>query len=94
MRAAPASACICAGPAITDTIVTCAVFEGGQLIRASRRFLPWGEITALLPSRANVSSSRHRWDAYALLGASAQIGGATGRRLYVARLLDERMARY
>ena len=26
------------------------------------------------------------------LGASAQIGGATGRRLYVARLLDDRMA--
>jgi len=75
-----------------DTIVACAVFESDQLVAQAGVNLPWGEIAAAAAEQGErflVSPSVGR---YALLGASAQIGGAVGRRLYVARLLDERMA--
>ena len=75
-----------------DTIVACAVFESGQLIAQAGVSLRWDEIAASAAEQGErflVSPSVGR---YALVGASAQIGGATGRRLYVARLLDERMA--
>ena len=75
-----------------DTIVTCAVFEGGQLIAQAGVSLPWGEITASAAEQGERFLVAPSVGRYALLGASAQIGGATGRRLYVARLLDERMA--
>src|SRR4030095_2965148 len=72
--------------------VTCAVFEGGQLIAQAGISLPWGEIAASAAEQGERFLVAPSVGRYALLGASAQIGGATGRRLYVARLLDERMA--
>ena len=45
-RARRASACICAAPATRDTIVACAVFEGGKLVAQAGVSLPWDEIAA------------------------------------------------
>jgi signal transduction histidine kinase len=75
-----------------DTIVACAVFEGGKLIAQSGVALTWDEIAASAAEQGERFLVAPSVGRYALLGASAQIGGATGRRLYVARLLDERMA--
>ena len=67
-----------------DTIVTCAVFEGGQLIAQAGVSLPWGEITASAAEQGERFLVAPSVGRYALLGASAQIGGATGRRLYLS----------
>ena len=75
-----------------DTIVACAVFEREQLVAQAGVSLPWGEIAASAAEQGERFLVAPSVGRYALLGASAQIGGATGRRLYVARLLDERMA--
>jgi signal transduction histidine kinase len=75
-----------------DTIVACAVFERDQLVAQAGVSLPWGEIAAAAAEQGERFLVAPSVGRYALLGASAQIGGATGRRLYVARLLDERMA--
>lgn len=75
-----------------DTIVACAVFERDQLVAQAGVSLPWGEIAASAAEQGERFLVAPSVGRYALLGASAQIGGATGRRLYVARLLDERMA--
>jgi signal transduction histidine kinase len=75
-----------------DTIVACAVFEGGQLVAQAGVSLSWGEVAASAAEQGERFLVAPSVGRYALLGASAQIGGATGRRLYVARLLDERMA--
>jgi len=75
-----------------DTIVACAVFESDQLVAQAGVSLPWGEIAAAGAEQGERFLVAPSVGRYALLGASAQIGGAVGRRLYVARLLDERMA--
>jgi signal transduction histidine kinase len=54
--------------------------------------LPWDEVAAAAAEQGERFLASPSVGRYALLGASAQIGGATGRRLYVARLLDDRMA--
>ncbi len=76
----------------SDTIVTCAVFEGGKLVAQAGVSLPWDEIAASAAEQGERFLASPSVGRYAVLGASAQIGGATGRRLYVARLLDDRMA--
>ncbi|HET9447771.1 MAG TPA: histidine kinase dimerization/phospho-acceptor domain-containing protein, partial [Steroidobacteraceae bacterium] len=76
----------------SDTIVACAVFESGKLVAQAGVSLPWGEIAATAAEQGERFLASPSVGRYALIGASAQIGGATGRRLYVARLLDERMA--
>ncbi|MGH8235772.1 MAG: ATP-binding protein [Steroidobacteraceae bacterium] len=76
----------------SDTIVTCAVFEGGKLVAQAGVSLPWEEIATSAAEQGERFLASPSVGRYAVLGASAQIGGATGRRLYVARLLDDRMA--
>ena len=75
----------------SDTIVACAVFEGGKLIAQAGVALPWDEVAATAAEQGERFLASPSVGRYALIGASAQIGGATGRRLYVARLLDDRM---
>jgi signal transduction histidine kinase len=75
----------------SDTIVACAVFEGGKLVAQAGVSLPWNEIAAAAAEQGERFLASPSVGRYALIGASAQIGGATGRRLYVARLLDDRM---
>ena len=76
----------------SDTIVACAVFEGGSLMAQAGVTLPWDEIAASASEQGERFLATPSVGRYAVLGASAQIGGATGRRLYVARLLDDRLA--
>jgi signal transduction histidine kinase len=76
----------------SDTIVACAVFESGKLIAQAGVSLPWDEIAVTAAEQGERFLASPSVGRYALIGASAQIGGATGRRLYVARLLDDRVA--
>lgn len=76
----------------SDTIVACAVFESGSLIAQAGVALPWEEIAASATEQGERFLATASVGRYAVLGASAQIGGATSRRLYLARLLDERLA--
>jgi signal transduction histidine kinase len=76
----------------SDTIVACAVFESGSLKAQAGVALPWDEIAASAAEQGERFLAVPSVGRYAVSGASAQIGGATGRRLFVARLLDERLA--
>jgi signal transduction histidine kinase len=76
----------------TDTLVACAVFENGKLVSQAGVALPWEEIEVTATEQGERFLAVPSVGRYAVLGASAQIGGATGRRLYVARLLDDRLA--
>ena len=77
----------------SDTIAACAVFEGGELVAQAGVPLPWdGDRRVGGRAGRALSRRRRRRRRYAVLGASAQVGGATERRLYVARLLDEKLA--
>ncbi len=75
-----------------ETITSCAVFEGRALVAQAGVALPWVEIAetgAEQGERFLVAPNAP----HAVLGASAQIGGATERRLYVARLFDDKLSR-
>jgi PAS domain-containing protein len=76
----------------SDTIASCAVFEGDNLVAQAGVELPWDLIAASAAEQGERFMAVPLGSQYALLGASAQVGGATGRRVYVARLLDSRMA--
>ena len=76
----------------TETIASCAVFEGDVLIAQAGVELPWPEIAASAAEQGERFLAAPATGRYPVLGASAQIGGATERRLYVARLFNERMA--
>jgi signal transduction histidine kinase len=76
-----------------DTITACAVFEGGDLIAQAGVPLPWEEIATATLEQGERFLAVSSASAYSILGATAQVGGATGRRLYVARLLDEKLAK-
>ncbi|WP_129776093.1 sensor histidine kinase [Peristeroidobacter soli] len=76
----------------SDTIASCAVFEGGQLIAQAGVELPWELIQSSAAEQGERFMAVPVGSQFALLGASAQVGGATERRVYVARLLDSRMA--
>lgn len=76
----------------SETIVSCAVFEGGQLIAQAGVQLPWQLIATSAAEQGERFMAVPLGSQYALLGASAQVGGATERRLFVARLLDQKMA--
>lgn len=77
----------------SDTITSCAAFEGGALVAQAGVPLPWAQIAAATSEQGERFLAVPPGTAYAILGATAQVGGATGRRLYVARLLDEKLAK-
>jgi len=76
----------------TDTITSCAVFEGGVLVAQAGVALPWADIANAASEQGERFLAVPASSAYAVLGASTQIGGAVGRRLYVARLFDDKLA--
>lgn len=76
-----------------DTITACAVFEGGMLVAQAGVALPWADIAAASTEQGERFLAVPPGAPYPVLGSTAQVGGATERRLYVARLLDEKMAR-
>lgn len=76
----------------SETIASCAVFEGDVLLAQAGVELPWDMIVTSAAEQGERFMAVPPGSPYALLGASAQVGGATERRVYVARLLDQRMA--
>ena len=76
-----------------DTITACAVFEGTRLIGQAGVPLPWTVIAATAAEQGERFLAAPAESQYAIIGASTQIGGATERRLYVARLFDERLGK-
>ena len=76
----------------TETIVSCAVFEGNRQVAEAGVDLPWEQITASASEQGERFMAVPVGTPYALLGASAQVGGATERRLFVARPLDQKLA--
>ena len=76
-----------------EIMVACATFEGGRLVAQAGVPLPWKEIATSGAEQGERFLSMPATGRYALLAASAQIGGATQRRLYVARLFDEKLAK-
>lgn len=77
----------------TDAITACAVFEGSQLIGQAGVPLPWATIAVTAGEQGERFLAAPADSRYAVLGASTQVGGATQRRLYVARLFDEKLAK-
>lgn len=75
-----------------DTIAACAVFEGGALVAQAGVALPWEDIANAASEQGERFLAVPASSPYAVLGASTQIGGAVGRRLYVARLFDDKLA--
>jgi len=78
---------------VSDTISACAVFERGELLAQAGAVLPWPSIAPVAQEQGERFLAVPAATRYALLGSSAQVGGATERRIYVARLLDEKLAR-
>ena len=76
----------------SDTIAACAVFEGKTLVAQAGVPLPWAEIAETSDEQGERFLAVPTGIDSAVLGASAQVGGATGRRLYVARLMDDKLA--
>ncbi|HEX2494455.1 MAG TPA: ATP-binding protein, partial [Steroidobacter sp.] len=76
----------------TETIVSCAVFEAGTLVAQAGVPLPWPEIAASASEQGERFLSAPPGARMPLLGASAQVGGAPQRRLFVARLFDDKLA--
>lgn len=77
----------------SETIASCAVFEGKTLVAQAGVALPWAEIAETGAEQGERFLVAAVGAEYAVLGASAQIGGATERRLYVARLFDDKLGR-
>ena len=75
-----------------ETIASCAVFERGALVAQAGVPLPWAEIAVSIAEQGERFLAAPSTGSWAVLGASAQVGGATERRLYVARLFDEKLA--
>ncbi len=75
----------------TDTITACAVFEGRTLVAQAGVSLPWQEIAETTAEQGERFLAAPTDSASAVLGASAQVGGATERRVFVARLLDDKL---
>jgi signal transduction histidine kinase len=76
-----------------DTITACAVFEGTRLVGQAGVPLPWPALATAAAEQGERFLAAPAGTRYAILGASTQIGGATERRLYVARLFDERLGK-
>jgi signal transduction histidine kinase len=77
----------------SETIASCAAFEGGMLVAEAGAPLPWPEIAAATTEQGERFLAVPAASPYPILGATAQVGGATSRRIYVARLLDEKTAK-
>jgi signal transduction histidine kinase len=76
----------------TDTIVSCAVFEGDVLLAQAGVALPWEQIAATVAEQGERFLAVPEGSRYAVMGAAAQLPGQNNRRVFVARLFDEKLA--
>jgi signal transduction histidine kinase len=76
----------------SDSIAACAVFEGDVLVAQAGAALPWTQIAATAAEQGERFLAVPEGARYAVMGASTAVPGASGRRLFVARLFDEKLA--
>jgi signal transduction histidine kinase len=76
----------------SDSIAACAVFEGEVLVAQAGAALPWTQIAATAAEQGERFLAVPEGARYAVMGASTAVPGASGRRLFVARLFDEELA--
>ena len=76
----------------SETVASCAVFEGRTLIAQAGAELPWTEIVIAASEQGERFLAVPSTSRYAVLGASSPVSESSARRLYVVRLLDERMS--
>jgi signal transduction histidine kinase len=76
----------------SETVTSCAVFEGRTLIAQAGAELPWTEVVIAASEQGERFLAVPSTSRYAVLGASAAVSESSARRLYVVRLLDERMS--
>ena len=74
-----------------ETIAACAVFESGVLIAQAGVELPWEQIVLTAQEQGERFLASVEAASSAVMGASSPIGSGNERRLFVARILDERM---
>ena len=77
----------------SEVFVACAAFESGRLVAQAGVQLDWNDIATSGAEQGERFLAMPATGRYAMLAASAQIGGATQRRLYVVRLFDEKLAK-
>jgi signal transduction histidine kinase len=75
----------------SETIAACAVVDGTTLLAQAGVSLPWPEIVVAASEQGERFMAVSSTSRYALLGASTAVGDSVTRRLFVVRLLDERM---
>jgi len=75
-----------------ESITSCAVFEGEALLAQAGIALPWEQIAATASEQGERFLAVPEGSRHSVMGASTIIPGATGRRLFVARLFDDRLA--
>ncbi len=75
----------------SETIAACAVFEGRTLIAQAGAELHWPEIVIAASEQGERFLAVPSTSRYSVLGASAPVSDSATRRLYIVRLLDERM---
>jgi signal transduction histidine kinase len=76
----------------SETIASCAVFEGRTLIAQAGVELPWAEIVVAAGEQGERFLAVPSTTGYAVVGASAPVSENSVRRLYIVRLLDERLS--
>jgi len=76
----------------SETILACAVVDGGEVIAEGGATLRWSEIVELAAEQGERFIIAPSTLPHGVLGASAPIGENSQRRLFVVRALDERMS--
>jgi signal transduction histidine kinase len=74
-----------------DSITSCAVFEGEVLLAQAGVALPWPQIAATAAEQGERFLAVPEGTRYSVMGASTPIPGANARRVFVARLFDEKL---
>lgn len=76
----------------SETITSCAVFDNNVLVASAGVELPWPQIATNAAEQGERFLAAPEGVKYAVMGASTAIPGNGERRLYVARLFDEKLA--
>lgn len=76
----------------SETIAACAVFESDVLIAQAGVELPWEQIARTAQEQGEQFLASVEGMEFAVMGASTSLGGTPARRLYVARLFDDKLA--
>ncbi|MGH8227630.1 MAG: ATP-binding protein [Steroidobacteraceae bacterium] len=76
-----------------DTIDACAVLDGGRLIAAAGMAVPWSDVIAANAEQGQSFLALPAQASAPMLGAEATVTGHPTAKVYIVRLLADRMAR-